>query len=129
MDTQENRRIEARLRYHWPVWYGDSCGQSISQGQMVDVSSAAAAFTCYSHDYCPDPSQKITARFSVPYYGDDDAFEMSSFTRMGNVSRVERVTDHLNRVVLQFWEPLDFKPGEQQQSFDERRSMVSVVQA
>jgi len=127
MDTQENRRTEERLRYHWPVWYGDRCGQSISQGQMVDVSSAAAAFTCYAHDYCPDPSQKITAHFSVPYYGDNDAFEMSRFTRMGNVSRVERVNDHLNRVVVQFWEPLDFKPGEQQQSFDERRGMVSMI--
>lgn len=128
MDTQENRRTEERLRYHWPVWYGDSCGQSISQGQMVDVSSVAAAFTCYSHEYCPGHTQKITARFSVPHYGVDDAFEMTSFTRTGNVSRVERINDNLNRVVVQFWQPLDFKPGEQIQSFDEHRSMASVVQ-
>ena len=128
MDTPENRRTEERLRYHWPVWYGDSCGQSISQGQMVDVSSVAAAFTCYSHEYCPGQTQKITARFSVPHYGVDDAFEMTSFTRTGNVSRVERVNDNLNRVVVQFWQPLDFKPGEQSQSFDEHRSMVPVVQ-
>ncbi len=124
MDKQDNRRQEERLRYHWPVWFGDSCGHAIAQGQMVDVSSVAAAFTCYTNACSPQPNEKITARFSVPQYGPDDSFELSSYTRTGNVSRVERVNDQMNRVVFQFMLPLDFKPGEQSKEETEEQPLA-----
>ena len=84
------------------------------QGQMVDISSKAAAFTCYAGDGCPNDGQQITARFSVPRYGSDDSFDMANFTRSGYVYRVDNVSSFLRRVVIQFAEPLPFKPGEQE---------------
>lgn len=115
MDTQGNRRSEARLRYHWPIWYTDLYDTEVAQGQMVDVSSRAAAFTCYMRDFCPAEDQQITARFSVPKYGDEESFGMSDFIRTGSVSRIDRMNDLVKRVVLKFHEPLHFKPGEQAQ--------------
>ena len=115
MDVHENRRQEARLRFHWPIWYTGSHEHEVSQGQMVDVSSRAAAFTCYTRDYCPGPDQQIKARFSVPQYDQDDSFGMADFIRTGFVSRIDHVNDLVNRVVVQFHEPLHFKPGEQAQ--------------
>jgi hypothetical protein len=119
MDKESNRRTEPRLRYHWPVWFGDSCGHSVSQGQMVDVNSVAAAFTCDTHACCPHPNQKITTRFNIPKQGFDNEFELSSITRTGNVYRIDQLNDHKNRVVVQFMQPLDFKPGEKQVSEDQ----------
>jgi len=112
MDANENRRAEERLRYHWPIWYTDSHKTEVSQGQMVDVSSRAAAFTCYMRDFCPVPDQEITARFSVPQYEEDDSFAMADFARTGRVSRIDPMNDLVKRIVLQFHEPLHFRPGE-----------------
>jgi hypothetical protein len=80
---------------------------------MVDISSTGAAFTCYAEESCPHPGEHITARFSVPHYGTDEAFDMANFTRSGHVCRVENVNSFLRRVAVQFAEPLPFKPGEQ----------------
>src|SRR4030042_2608943 len=82
------RRTEQRLRYYWPIWFAENPNHALSQGQMVDVSSKGAAFTCYADDGCPDLGQDITARFSVPQYGPDDSFDMANFTRLGHVCRV-----------------------------------------
>jgi len=107
------RRTERRLRYYWPIWFAENPNDTLSQGQMVDVSSKAAAFTCYTDDDCPDLGQDITARFSIPQYGADDSFDMANFTRSGHVYRVDKVNPFLQRIVVQFAEPLPFKPGEQ----------------
>jgi len=107
------RRTEQRLRYYWPIWFAENFNNALSQGQMVDVSSKAAAFTCYADDGCPHLGQDITARFSVPQYGPDDSFDMANFTRSGHVYRVDQVNPFLRRIVVQFAEPLPFKPGEQ----------------
>ena len=83
---------------------------------MVDISSKAAAFTCHAGDGCPYYGQHLTARFSVPCYGLDESFDMANFTRSGYVYRVENVNSFLRRIVMQFAEPLPFKPGEQEPS-------------
>jgi hypothetical protein len=113
MDRENERRTEQRLRYYWPIWFAENLDHQLSQGQMVDISSRGAAFTCYAEQECPHPGQHITARFSVPRYGEDEAFDMASFTRSGHVCRVESVNSFLRRVAVQFAEPLPFKPGEQ----------------
>ncbi len=113
MGTATERRTEQRLRYHWPVWFAEDFKEMLVQGQMVDVSSTGAAFTCYSHEYIPRPDQKITARFSVPKYGEDDSFDMACFTREASVCRVDDVDPYVRRVAVKFCEPLHFKPGEQ----------------
>jgi len=113
MNENNDRRREQRLRYYWPIWFAEDFNRSLSQGQMVDICSKAAAFTCYSHEGCPYLGQYITSRFSVPHYGPDDSFDMANFTRSGHVFRVDNVNSFLRRVAVQFAEPLPFRPGEQ----------------
>ena len=113
MERTVERRREQRLHYHWPVWFAENFNDTLSQGQMVDVSSGGAAFTCHADGNCPHPGQYITARFSVPCFGAEDSFDMANFTRSGHICRVENVNNLLRRVAIQFAEPLPFKPGEQ----------------
>lgn len=113
MSTTSERRMEGRLSYQWPIWFAENFQDELSQGQMADVSSRAAAFTCYADDRCPRPGQRLTARFSVPQYGPDDSFDVVDFIRSGQVCRVDGVNNALRRVTLQFAEPLPFRPGEQ----------------
>jgi len=113
MDEAAERRREQRLRYNWPIWFAEDFGEILSQGQMADISSRAAAFTCHADENCPYPGQHITARFSVPRFGPEDSFDMANFTRTGRIYRVDNVNSFLRRVAVQFAEPLPFKPGEQ----------------
>jgi hypothetical protein len=80
---------------------------------MVDVSSGGAAFTCYADAGCPWPGQHITARFSVPRYQPENDFDVTDFIRTGYIFRIDDVNHGLRRVVLRFFEPLPFSPGEQ----------------
>jgi hypothetical protein len=107
------RRVEERLHYHWPIWFAEDFHGELAQGQMADISSKAAAFTCYADDRCPLPGQCITARFSIPRYGPDDSFELLDFVRNAHVCRVDSEHRGLRRVAMQFTEPLPFRPGEQ----------------
>jgi hypothetical protein len=113
MTTTGERRLERRLAYNWPVWFAEDFNGDLSQGQMTDISSSGAAFTCYADERCPHPGQHVTARFSVPQYGPDDSFDMVDFIRSAHVCRVEGVNHALRRVAIQFSEPLPFRPGEQ----------------
>lgn len=116
MSGFKNNRRENRLRYSWPVWFAENFNEMLSQGQMVDISSGGAAFTCYS-DKCPYNGQKITTRFSVPKHGTDDPFSLENFIRTGTICRVDDIGPYVKRVAIQFAEPLPFKPGESE-SFD-----------
>jgi hypothetical protein len=129
MGENDERRSEQRLRYYWPVWFSRDFNYALAQGQMVDVSSKGAAFTCYVHDGCPHLGQQITARFSVPRYGPDDSFDMADFTRDGHVCRVEDVNSSLRRVAVQFAEPLPFKPGEQANSESDAQQTFEATTA
>ena len=102
---------EKRLQYHWPVWFGADYNDILSQGQMVDISSQDATFTCYA-DTCPQPGENISTRFSVPRYDSDGSFDMESFIRAGHIYRVEELSPFLRRVAIQFAEHLPFRPGE-----------------
>lgn len=112
MDKDNERRREKRLHYYWPIWFAEDFTDILSQGQMADVSSKAAAFTCYP-DNCPYLGQQITARFSIPRYGADGSFDLANFTRSGCVTRVDELDKFLRRVAIQFAESLPFRPGEQ----------------
>jgi hypothetical protein len=112
------RRTEKRLRYNWPVWFAEDFNDILTQGQMVDLSSGGAAFTCYA-DSCPTAGDHITARFSVPRYDDEESFDMESFIRDGNICRVEELTPYIRRVAIQFAHPLPFKPGEDEDNGNE----------
>lgn len=127
MEQADERRKERRLRYQWPIWFAEDFDEILAQGQMVDVSSEGAAFTCYADESCPYPGQQVTARFSVPWFEVDDSFGMASFTRRGHVCRVEDVNNYLRRVAMQFAEPLPFKPGEQTESELDTRERLKAV--
>ncbi len=127
MDTHDDRRHEQRLRYHWPIWFAEDFEQDLSQGQMVDLSSTSAAFTCYADEHCPHIGQRVTARFSVPRYGPDESFDMENFLRRGEVRRVDRVNGLLRRVAVQFAEPLPFRPGEQIDSESEAERRLRLI--
>lgn len=114
MDKHADRRTEQRLQYSWPIWFAENFNGELSQGQMADVSSRAAAFTCYAHESCPYPGQQVTARFSVPRYGQDGSFDMADFIRSGHVYRVDSVNGLVRRIAVRFAEPLPFEPGQQQ---------------
>ncbi len=111
MSISPERRKEKRLSYNWPVWFAEDYNDILTQGQMVDISSESAMFTCYA-DGCPRHGEHITARFSVPHYGQDESFDLENFIRSGEVCRVEELSQFIRRVALQFAEPLPFKPGE-----------------
>lgn len=111
MSDITERRAEERLRYNWPIWFAEDYNDSLTQGQMVDISSGSAAFTCYA-DSCPRAGDHITARFSVPRHGTGDAFDLANFMRSAHICRVDELSPFVRRVAVQFGEPLPFKPGE-----------------
>jgi len=127
METEKERRRERRLHYHWPVWFAEDFNDVLTQGQMLDVCSSGAAFTCHSGDECPYLGEQITARFSTPHFIEDDAFEMASFTRTARVCRIDEANRFLCRVAVQFAEPLPFKPGEQGENEFEIRERLKAV--
>ncbi len=112
MDCVMERRREARLRYSWPIWFAEDFDDILTQGQMVDLSSSGAAFTCYA-DRCPGHGEHITARFSVPASETADSFDLKNFIRDGKICRIDELGPHIRRVAFQFCEPLPFKPAEQ----------------
>lgn len=126
METYE-RRKEQRLRYHWPVWFAEDFNEKLLQGQMVDVSSGGAAFTCHADEDCPYPGQEITARFSIPCFGAEDCFDMASFTRTGRVCRVDEVNRFIRRIAVQFAEVLPLRPGEQAGEAETQQKLKAVT--
>lgn len=128
MEINSERRRERRLRYQWPVWFAEDFDGLLKQGQMIDVSSNGAAFTCFNdheHVYC---GQQLTARFSIPRFAPGDAFDMEDYVRKGWVCRVDQVNRFLRRVAIQFAEPLPFKPGEQSKDeADEQARLMAVT--
>jgi hypothetical protein len=122
----KNRRAEQRLRYHWPVWFAENFEDVLIQGQMVDVSSQGAAFTCYSHNECPFEGERLTARFSVPKFSCDESFDMASFGRNAKVCRIDRVNNFLNKIAVKFDQPLPFNPGEQSEDSEKMLRAVTI---
>ena len=128
MEKTDERRREQRLDFQWPIWHAEGFGKTLSQGQIVDISSGGAAFTCGDDPNCPYPGQKLTSRFSVPHVGADGSCGMVSFTRAGLVCRVDNVDKFSSRIAIQFAEPLPFRPAEQLPSqADMQRAVKSIV--
>ena len=124
MNGSERRR-EKRLNYHWPVWFAEDFTDKLFQGQMVDISSGGAAFTCMANE-SPYPGQYITTRFSVPRYGQENSFELESHIRNGFVCRVDHIGPVMRKIAIQFAMPLSFKPGEQNEVEQPQLETVEV---
>lgn len=127
-ENNSDRRTEQRLRYHWPIWFAENFNDTLSNGQMVDISSSGAAFTYNSFENCPYPGQQLTARFSIPKFGSEDSFNMDNYARNATVCRVDCINDSIRKVAIQFTQPLPFKPGQQgKDEFDTRERLKAVT--
>ena len=127
MEETVERRREQRLRYHWPIWFAEDFNEVLSQGQMIDVSSGGAAFTCCDDGNYLYPGQHLTARFSVPCFGADESFDMANYTRTGHVLRVDSLNRFARRIAIQFAEALPFKPGEQVENESDVQQKLKAV--
>ena len=129
MESSPNeRRTERRLRYHWPIWFAEDFGGTLMHGQIIDVSSSAAALTCKDDEKCPYSGQNLTVRFSIPCFDPEDSFDLANFARTGQVRRIDKINEFVRRIVIQFTDPLPFKPGEQTQSeFDTKERLKALT--
>jgi len=113
MEKANEQRTEKRLSYHWPVHFTSDDKEKASPGQIVDVSSEAMAFLCRFDENCSHPGQSLKISFGTPYFDLNDSFDTVLFNRTGYVSRLDKLSSQVNRVIIRFNEPLFFKPGEQ----------------
>lgn len=111
MDGSKERRKEQRLHCRWPVWFTEGPGKTLYSGQMLDISSQGVAFTCCPEKGFPHPGQEVTTHFNIPHFGSDDACDMTTFTRVSHIYRVDAINKSISRVAVQFDEPLDFTPS------------------
>ena len=112
MSDFKEKRSEKRLSYGWSMSFCRENDKEFTQGQMVDISSTHAAFTC-NENFNPTSKDVIVVRISVPKYTSKDKFEAKDFTRFCTVFRVDQMSPLLKLVVVKFTAPLPFKPGEQ----------------
>ena len=101
------------MHYRWPVRFARDPREKPLSGQMFDLSSKGMAMLFHANEDCPRPDQSITANFGVPHFDAHGSFDTAFFNRVGRVCRVDRLTSRVNRVAIQFAEPLFFNPGEQ----------------
>ena len=113
MEKTDERRKEQRLHYHWPIWFAEDFNDTITQGQIIDLSSNSARFNWYTDENRPYPGQHLATRFSVPRFAADNSFDMANFTRTSHIYRIKEVNNLLSQITVKFTEPLPFKPGEQ----------------
>jgi len=113
MGKIREQRAEKRLRYRWHARFALNPKQKPLSGQMVDVSSKGMAILYHADKNCPQPNQFISTNFGVPYFDSEDSFDTVFFNRIGRVCRVDNLSSKVNRIAVQFAEPLSFKPGEQ----------------
>ena len=107
------KRAEQRLRYRWPVRFAMRVRQKPLSGQIVDVTSRGLAFLYHPGENCPHPDQFVKTSFGVPHFNSHGSFDTVFFNRVGRVCRVDSLSGKVNRVAIQFAEPLFFRPGEQ----------------
>ncbi len=122
-------RREQRLCYDWPIWFAEDFKKTLFQGQLLDVSSGGAAFTCNARENCPYLGQQLTIRFRVPRFGSAAPFNVVLFTRIGHVCRVESIDSQSRRVVVEFARPLFFTPGEQNISESDVQERLRAVRS
>ena len=113
MERDNEQRAEQRLNYRWPVQFIKGDQEKTIPGQIVNVCSQAIAFLCHADENRPHLGQPLTTSFGVPHFNHNNSFDTVLFNRNGHVCRLDELSSQVNRVVVQFNEPLFFKPGHQ----------------
>ena len=125
--SYNEQRKEKRMSCEWPIWFFDDCDTRIIQGQLVDITSKAAAFTYYTHEKLLLPDQRIITHFSMPFYGLSNSFAIRDFIRSGHILNIYQINDLIYRITTEFEDVLSFKPGEQTSGEDELLSLLGVL--
>jgi len=126
MEKTREQRVEKRLRYRWHARFALNPKQKPLSGQIVDVSSKGMALLYHNDENCPGPDQLINTNFGVPYFDSGDSFDTVFFNRIGRVCRIDNLTSKVNRIAIQFAEPLFFKPGEQDINDSDAKQRLEV---
>jgi hypothetical protein len=126
MEAVKEQRSEKRLHYRWYAQFASNPKQKPLSGQMVDISSKGMALLYHNDDSCPGPDQRISANFGVPHFDSGGSFETVFFNRVGRICRIDNLTGKVNRIAIQFAEPLFFKPGEQDISDSEVKQRLEA---
>lgn len=113
MDSSAESRNEQRLPYRWPIWFGSDITQAVFPGLMEDVSSGGLAFTYKTDHSRLQQGQRLTVRFSLPRFDEQDPQATIGVTRTGLVRWVTPTGSGAYRVGLQFDAPLSLKPAEE----------------
>ncbi len=113
MDNNTENRREERLSYRCPVWCGDDVTQTLFLGLMEDVSSGGIAFSCAAGHGPLQEGQRLTVRFSLPQFDNENPEAMVGITRTGHVRWLTPAEAGTCRVGLQFDTPLSLKPAEE----------------
>ena len=111
-NAAENRQ-ERRLPYRWPIWFGEDLTKAVFLGLMEDVSSGGIAFTHTAESGRLQEGARLTVRFSIPRFLEDDPQIMIGMTRTGAVRWTTPVSGGTYRVGVQFDVPLSLKPAEE----------------
>jgi len=125
-EKSSDQRAEQRLRYRWPVRFVSGDNDKITQGQIVDVSSDGMAILCHSGKYCPRKNQLLNIDFGVPHFGLSHSLDVVFVNRTGRVCRIQKLSKIVNRIAVQFTEPLFFKPGQQDISESEAKQILQA---
>ncbi len=112
MDSNAESRQEQRLAYRWPIWFSADVTQTLSSGLMEDVSSGGIAFSHTGGRGPLQEGQRLTVRFSLPRFDEQDPQATVGVTRTGLVRWATSVGG-VHRVGLQFDAPLSLKPAEE----------------
>ena len=112
MQNFNEKRLEKRLSYGWPMQFCRENDKDFIQGQMVNISSNYAAFTCDPR-FNPDSKDVLVVQISVPKFTSKDNYEEKKFVRFCRIFLLGKMDLSLNLIVVKFTVPLPFKPGEQ----------------
>ena len=120
MDNNAQNRQERRLAYRWPIWFSEETTQAVFSGLMEDVSSGGLAFTYQADQGHLQQGQRLTVRFSLPRFDEQNPQATIGVTRTGLVrwatawSRSSRVSwrflscsrlRHRARQIASRWSP------------------------
>ena len=108
-DTQERRR-ERRIRFSWPLWFGNEQYGELFQGKISDLSRSGVSFTI-DRDQCPTVGKHLLTRFSYPC-DTEEKFEIDSYFHWSEVIRTDPAGVGQYRVAMRLHERLGQEPSQ-----------------
>ncbi|MHC4122038.1 MAG: hypothetical protein ACYSSI_00560 [Planctomycetota bacterium] len=102
------RRKEQRLYCKEQILFVYGFMLTSSGGQLVDVSSCWAAFTCSLNAAPPGIGETMLVRLKIPHPNSG----ATDFARRAYTRRVDNIDNSSYRIVIQFAKPLPYKPVE-----------------